>query len=96
VERAEQAIADPAAWLNEQPDEGSVVEVTLADAERHILLLPVEVSPQTAVAILIGSRDDEDLPWPSGEWLETETACWVRRSAIVSVRIVSRSRTATA
>jgi hypothetical protein len=54
------------------------------------------VSPQTAVGILIGSRDDEDLPWPRGDWLETDTACWVRRSAIVSVRIVARSRTATA
>jgi hypothetical protein len=96
VEPAEQAIADPAAWLAEQPDEGSVVEVTLADAARHVLLLPSEVSPQTAVGILIGSRDDEDLPWPRGDWLETDTACWVRRSAIVSVRIVARSRTATA
>jgi hypothetical protein len=89
-------LADPTAWLVEggPPD---VVEVTLQDASTHILLLPVELSAQRAVGILIGSREpDEDSPWPPGEWLETETACWIRRSAIVSVRIVTRPDTATA
>ena len=56
-----------------------------------------EVSAQRAVGILIGSRDaDEELPWPPGEWLETEAAQWIRRSAIVSVRILTRPKTTTA
>ncbi len=91
------AIADPASWLVEQADNPDVVEVTLTDASAHILLLPVEVSAQRAVGILIGSREaDEELPWPPGDWLETEAAQWIRRSAIVSVRILSRPRTTTA
>lgn len=91
------ALTDPAAWLAEQSGSPDVVEVTLADANAHMLLLPAEVSAQRAVAILIGSREpDDDATWPPGEWLETETACWIRRSAIVSVRIVSRPRTTTA
>jgi hypothetical protein len=91
------ALADPASWLVEQADNPDVVEVTLTDASAHILLLPAEVSAQRAVGILIGSREeDEELPWPRGEWLETEAARWIRRSAIVSVRIISRPTTATA
>jgi hypothetical protein len=97
VEEQPAALTDPASWLVEQVDHPDVVEVNLADASTHILLLPAEVSAQRAVGILIGSRDaDENLPWPPGEWLETEQAYWIRRSAIVSVRIVSRPRTATA
>lgn len=91
------ALADPASWLVEQADNPDVVEVTLTDASTHILLLPAEVSAQRAVGILIGSREvDEELPWPPGEWIETEAARWIRRSAIVSVRIISRPTTATA
>jgi hypothetical protein len=91
------AVTDPATWLVEQEDLPAVVEVTLADANTHILLLPAEVSAQRAVGILIGSREPaEDEPWPPGEWLETETASWIRRSAIVSVRIVTRPKAATA
>ena len=91
------AITDPASWLVEQADNPDVVEVTLTDASVHILLLPAEVSAQRAVGILIGSGEvDESLPWPAGEWLETDAARWIRRSGIVSVRIVSRSRTTTA
>ena len=89
-------LADPTAWLVESgvPD---AVEVTLQDANTHILLLPAEVSAQRAVGILIGTREpEEDSPWPPGEWLETETACWIKRDAIVSVRIVSRPTTTTA
>jgi hypothetical protein len=97
VERQPVALTDPASWLVEQADQPDLVEVNLTDASTHILLLPAEVSAQRAVGILIGSRDaDEDLPWPPGEWLETEQAYWIRRSAIVSVRIVTRARTATA
>ena len=89
-------LADPTAWLVES-DVPDMVEVTLEDANTHILLLPAEVSAQRAVGILIGTREpDEDSPWPPGDWLETETACWIRRSAIVSLRIVTRARTATA
>ena len=89
-------LADPTAWLADNED-NDAVEVTLQDANTHILLLPAEVSAQRAVGILIESREpDEDSPWPPGEWLETVTACWIRRSAIVSVRIVRRARTATA
>ena len=89
-------LADPTAWISESEDDDAV-EVTLQDANTHILLLPAEVSAQRAVGILIGSREPEDdSPWPPGEWLETETACWIRRSAIVSVRIVTRPKTATA
>jgi hypothetical protein len=89
-------LADPTAWLAAD-GESDCVEVTLADANTHILLLPVDLSAQRAVGILIGSREpDDDSHWPPGEWLETETACWIRRSAIVSVRIVSRPKTATA
>jgi len=89
-------LADPTAWLVESGPPG-VVEVTLQDANTHVLLLPAELSAQRAVGILIGSREpDEDSPWPPGEWLETETACWIKRSAIVSVRIVTRPDTATA
>jgi len=91
------AITDPASWLVEQADNPDVVEVTLTDASAHILLLPAEVSAQRAVGILIGSGEvDESLPWPAGEWLETDAARWIRRSGIVSVRIVSRPRTTTA
>jgi hypothetical protein len=91
------ALADPASWLAEQRDLPDAVEVTLTDASTHILLLPAEVSAQRAVGILIETREpEEDSPWPPGEWLETETACWIRRNAIVSVRIVSRPRTTTA
>jgi len=67
------------------------------DANTHILLLPAGLSAQRAVGIVIGTREpDEHSPWPPGDWLETETACWIRRSAIVSVRIVTRPKTATA
>jgi hypothetical protein len=91
------ALSDPASWLIEQTDIPDAVEVTLMDASTHILLLPAEISAQRAVGILIGTREpDEDSPWPAGEWLETETACWIRSSAIVSARIVSRPKTATA
>ena len=91
------ALTDPASWLVEQADNPDVVEATLTDASVHILLLPAEVSAQRAVGILIGSREpDEDSPWPTGEWLETETACWVRSTAIVSARIVTRPKTTTA
>lgn len=89
-------LADPTSWLveGEQPD---AVEVTLSDASTHILLLPAEVSAQRAVGILIGSREpDDDSPWPPSDWLETETASWIRRDAIVSLRIVTRSKTITA
>jgi hypothetical protein len=97
MERAEPAtLADPTAWLAAE-GESDCVEVTLSDANRHILLLPAELSAQRAVGIVIGSREaDEHSTWPPGEWLETETACWIRRSAIVSVRIVKRPKTATA
>lgn len=91
------AITDPASWLVEQADNPDVVEVTLSDASAHILLLPAEVSAQRAVGILIRSREaDEELPWPAGDWLETDAARWIRRSAIVAVRIVPRPRTTTA
>jgi hypothetical protein len=91
------AFTDTASWLIEQTDVPDSVEVTLTDASTHLLLLPAEISAQRAVGILIGSREpDEDSPWPTGEWLETETACWVRSSAIVSVRIVTRPKTTTA
>ncbi len=91
------ALTAPETWLVEQEELPAAVEVSLTDASKHILLLPAEVSAQRAVGILIGSREpDDDSPWPPGEWLETETACWIRRSAIVSVRIVSRPKTATA
>ena len=97
MEGAEPAtLADPTAWLVES-DVPDVVEVTLQDANTHILLLPAEVSAQRAVGILIGTREpDEDSPWPPGDWLETETACWIKRSAIVSVRIMRRPTTTTA
>ena len=89
-------LADPTAWLVES-DVPDMVEVTLQDANTHILLLPAEVSAQRAVGILIGTREpEEDSPWPPGEWLETETACWIKRDAIVSVRIVRRPTTTTA
>ena len=91
------ALADPASWLVAQADNPDVVEVTLSDASAHILLLPAEVSAQRAVGILIGTRDPEDdSPWPPGEWLETEAARWIKRDAIVSVRILTRPRTTTA
>jgi hypothetical protein len=91
------ALADPASWLVEQADNPDIVEVTLNDASAHILLLPAEVTAQRAVGILIGTREvDEELPWPPGEWLETETARWIKRGAIVSVRILTRPRTTTA
>lgn len=91
------ALSDPASWLVEQAEAPDAVEVTLADASTHVLLLPAEVSAQRAVGILIGSREpEEDSPWPPGEWLETVTACWIRRGAIVSVRIVTQPRTTTA
>jgi hypothetical protein len=97
VEGQPAAFTDPASWLVEQSEQPDVVEVNLTDASTHILLLPAELSAQRAVGILIGSREaEEDVPWPPGEWLETEQAYWIRRSAIVSVRIVSRPRTATA
>jgi hypothetical protein len=97
VEGQPAALTDPASWLVEQAEQPDLVEVNLTDASTHILLLPAEVSAQRAVGILIGSREpDEDSPWPPGEWLETEQAYWIRRSAIVSVRIVTRARTATA
>jgi hypothetical protein len=90
-------LADPASWLVAQGDNADGVEVTLTDASTHILLLPAEVSAQRAVAILTDSHEtDEDVPWPPGEWLETEAARWIRRSAIVSVRIVTRPTTTTA
>jgi hypothetical protein len=97
VEGTEPAtLADPTGWLTESGDPDAV-EVTLQDANPHILLLPAEVTAQRAVGILIGSREpDDDSPWPPGEWLETETACWIKRSAIVSVRIIRRPKTATA
>jgi hypothetical protein len=96
VEGTEPAtLADPTAWLVES-DVPDMVEVTLEDANTHILLLPAEVSAQRAVGILIGTREpDEDSPWPPGDWLETETACWIKRGAIVSVRIVRRPTTTT-
>ena len=96
METGEQAVvASAEALLAEQPEVPDVVEASLADGNKHILLLPADVSPQRAVGILIGTRDPEELPWPPGDWLETETACFIRRDAIVSLRIVTRSRTTT-
>jgi hypothetical protein len=97
VEGTEPAtLADATAWIAAEGD-SDCVEVTLADANTHILLLPADLPAQRAVGILIGSREpDDDSPWPPGEWVETETACWIRRGAIVSVRIVTRPKTATA
>ena len=89
-------LADPTAWLVESGDPDAV-EVTLQDGNTHILLLPAEVTAQRAVGIVIDSREpDDDSPWPPGEWLETEAAAWIRRSAIVSVRIIRRPDTTTA
>ena len=97
METGEQAVvASAEALLAEQPVVPDVLEASLTDGNKHILLLPAHVSPQKAVGILIGTREPEEPPWPPGEWLETETACWIRRSAIVSLRIVTRARTATA
>ena len=89
-------LADPTAWLVESQDPDAV-EVTLQDGNTHILLLTAEITAQRAVGILIGSREpEEDSPWPPGEWLETEAAVWIRRGAIVSVRIIRRPETTTA
>jgi hypothetical protein len=95
VETGEQVLAEPEALLTEPVELPDVVEASLTDGNKHILLLPTHVSPQKAVGILIGTREPEEPPWPRGEWLETETACWIRRSAIVALRIVTRARTAT-
>ena len=90
------ALTSPAEWVVEEAALPDSVEVTLTDGSTHILLLPAEVSAQRAVGILIGTRDPDELPWPGGDWVETETASWIRRGAIIAVRIVSRPRTTTA
>jgi hypothetical protein len=98
VEPADEAavLAVAEAWPAEQVELPDTVEATLPDGSTHILLLPDVVTPQAAVGILIGTREPGEPPWPPGEWLETENACFIRRAAIIQLRIVNVPKTTTA
>ena len=60
----------------------------MPDGTPRLLLLPAGLSPRAALELLIGEREDEGLPWHTRIWLETQDACWIRRDAIIALRIV--------
>lgn len=88
------AVAEPEQWLAEQAERPSALEASLTDGSVRLLLLPDHVSAHAALEILIGDRDGDEVSWQPAEWLETQDACWIRRAAIVALRIVAGGRTA--
>ena len=90
-----QALVQPEPWLAAQAERPDGLEATLPDGSVRLLLLPGHVSAHAALEVLVGERDGDDLPWHPAEWLETQDACWIRRDAIVALRIVSGQKPAT-
>ena len=88
-------MVEPEQWLAEQPTGQEALEATLPDGTPRLLLLPAGVSPRAALELLIGDREDEELPWHTRIWLETQDACWIRRDAIIALRIVPGPGTVT-
>jgi hypothetical protein len=86
-------VAEPEQWLAEQAERPDALEASLTDGSVRLLLLPDHVSTHAALEVLIGERDGDDLPWQPAEWLETQDASWIRRDAIVALRIVAGGRT---
>ncbi|MGB2953906.1 MAG: hypothetical protein WBB74_11035 [Gaiellaceae bacterium] len=82
-------VVEPEQWLAEQAQRPDALEASLADGSVRLLLLPGHVSSHAALEVLIGERDGDDLPWHPADWLETQDAWWIRRDAIVALRIVS-------
>lgn len=83
------ALVQPEQWLAPQAARDEVLEATLPDGTPRLLLLPMGLSPRAALELLIGDREDAELPWHTRVWLETLDACWIRRDAIIALRIVS-------
>jgi hypothetical protein len=81
-------MVDPEQWLAAQTAHQESLEATLPDGTPRILLLPAGLSPRAALELLIGDREDDALPWHTRIWLETQDACWIRRDAIIALRIV--------
>ena len=96
MEAPGRALVEPEQWLAEQPTGHEALEATLPDGRPRLLLLPAGISPRAALELLIGDREDEELPWPMRDWLETQDACWIRRDAIIALRIVPAPGTTTA
>jgi len=85
---APRVLVEPEQWLAEQAAHQEALEATLPDGSPRILLLPAGLSPRAALELLIGDREDAELPWHTRVWLETQDACWIRRDAIIALRIV--------
>jgi hypothetical protein len=85
---APRAMVDPEQWLSTHSAHPESLEATLPDGTPRLLLLPAGLSPHAALELLIGDREDAELPWQTRIWLETQDACWIRRDAIIALRIV--------
>jgi len=81
-------MVEPEQWLAAQAAHQEALEATMPDGTPRILLLPAGLSPRAGLELLIGDREDEELPWHTRVWLETQDACWIRRDAIIALRIV--------
>jgi hypothetical protein len=81
-------MVEPEQWLAAQAAHQEALEATLPDGTPRILLLPAGLSPRAALELLIGDREDAELPWHTRVWLETQDTCWIRRDAIIALRIV--------
>jgi hypothetical protein len=88
VEASGGALVQPEQWLAAQTAHQEALEATMPDGIPRVLLLPAGLSPRAALELLIGDREDADLPWHTRIWLETQDACWIRREAIIALRIV--------
>jgi hypothetical protein len=82
------AVVEPAAWPAETAESPELLEATLTNGAAHILLLPGHVPAAEALEVLRGERDGDDLPWDPPEWMATESGAWIRRTAIVSLRLI--------
>lgn len=64
---------------------------TLAPGRDHVLRLPTELEAQRALEYLAGGGATRPPHYAAldRDWLETEAGGWIRRDAIVELRVVS-------
>jgi hypothetical protein len=61
----------------------------LGNGSRYTIRLGKELEPQRALEYLAGGGARAHYPSLDREWIETEDAHWIRRSAIVELAVVS-------
>ena len=61
----------------------------LGNGSRHAVRLGKELEPKRALEYLAGGGARAHYPALDREWIETEDARWIRRSAIVELAVVS-------